>query len=187
MEFNFDVKTKMHCGKCTGTVEKALRGVDGVVSATADVQTQTAKVLVTVAAAEAASGSMASILIEAIEDVGFEAELSSGAAAASATTTTGTSKGGCCGSKAKKKSTSKGDCGDKGTQCSAGGSDRPGKPKPRTYYRLAFYVGAVALAVSYCFSVVGDDGGSDAISFFLNVGNRGYKVVFPLVFLVSLN
>merc|ERR1711904_217944 len=72
-EYIFQVTTKMHCGKCTNTVETALRAVSGVKSAKADLKSQTVRVVVNATAAD-----MTDSLIEAIKDVGFEAHVGTG-------------------------------------------------------------------------------------------------------------
>merc|ERR1719421_1595537 len=103
----------MHCGSCTSAVESALSSVEGVESASADLKSQTVQVVVSESAVRAACSCkktngdcpcgekcecMANILIEAMEDVGYEAQWA------------------ICGSgsKAKKGPCSTGDCGCKG-------------------------------------------------------------------------
>jgi len=126
----------MHCGNCTNAVETALRAVDGVKSATADLKSQTVRVIVNAAAAD-----MPDALIEAIEDAGFESHVGSAA--------------GDCGSKGKACSAG-GSCSCKGG-CKCGDncqcSDCPGDSTSgqRNYYNIAILVGAVALAALVAF------------------------------------
>eukprot|EP00421_Protoceratium_reticulatum_P065653 CAMPEP_0168408534 /NCGR_PEP_ID=MMETSP0228-20121227/26719_1 /TAXON_ID=133427 /ORGANISM="Protoceratium reticulatum, Strain CCCM 535 (=CCMP 1889)" /LENGTH=166 /DNA_ID=CAMNT_0008422221 /DNA_START=54 /DNA_END=554 /DNA_ORIENTATION=+ len=90
---NLSITTKMVCGGCTGTVEKALQAVTGVKEVSVALDTQSARV-VTVSdevACKCPKGPdgkcccgdncqcMAKALVSAVEDVGFSAEVASGA------------------------------------------------------------------------------------------------------------
>mmetsp|Transcript_79705 Transcript_79705/g.179780 ORF Transcript_79705/g.179780 Transcript_79705/m.179780 type:complete len:165 (-) Transcript_79705:87-581(-) len=100
------IKTKMVCGGCTGTVEKALKAVPGVGEVSVSLETQSARVTTTSdeAACKCAKGAdgmckcgancqcMVKALAAAVSDVGFEAE-----AADLSTFTCGKAQAGPCG------------------------------------------------------------------------------------------